>query len=107
MWIDFESKGPFAVKVYVGGVNAISGEPAIETELTAMRRHELFKQQKSVQDYLVTPKQLWLGRLKFLCRSPQPKNRALTHLLSPKTELPTQMDASNNSLLCQSAPDIP
>lgn len=60
MWIRFESSAPFAIKVYVGGVNAVSGEPARETETTMLRRLELLGQEKSVQDYVVVPEQLWL-----------------------------------------------
>ena len=51
---------PFAVKIYVGGINAVSGEPARETEVTMMRRLKLMKSHMSIQDYLVPPKQLWL-----------------------------------------------
>lgn len=60
MWIAFRSKQRFAVKIYVGGVNAVSGEPARETEVTMMRRLKLMQENKNVQDYVVTPKQLWL-----------------------------------------------
>ncbi|KAF8851634.1 hypothetical protein BDZ45DRAFT_717327 [Acephala macrosclerotiorum] len=60
MWIRFSSKESFAVKLYVGGVNAISGEPAVETAATNLRRQNLIAQSKSVQDYLVTPLQDWL-----------------------------------------------
>jgi hypothetical protein len=39
MWINFKATKPFAVKVYVGGVNAVSGEPKVITEeMTAKRR---------------------------------------------------------------------
>ena len=44
----------------VGGVNAVSGEPARETEATMMRRLKLVESGKNIQDYVVTPKQLWL-----------------------------------------------
>lgn len=60
MWISFRSSERFAIKIYVGGVNAVSGEPAREMELTMMRRLKLLQQKKSVQDYVVTPAQLWL-----------------------------------------------
>lgn len=60
MWISFTSKSKFAIKVYVGGVNAISGEPSIETEHTKQRRHKLLSSGKPIQDYVVTPQQLWL-----------------------------------------------
>ena len=60
MWINFESTHAFAIKVYVGGVNAVSGEPARETEITMMRRLKLLQERKNMQDYVVAPKQLWL-----------------------------------------------
>ena len=61
MWISFVSKVPFAVKIFVGGVNAISGEPTGNNdEAVMMRRLDLMEKKKSVQDYIVTPKQRWL-----------------------------------------------
>ena len=60
MWINFTTSSPFAVKIYLGGVNAVSGEPAIETMATRLRRLELIKNNKSIQDYIVTPQQDWL-----------------------------------------------
>ncbi|KAH7001269.1 hypothetical protein EDB80DRAFT_894978 [Ilyonectria destructans] len=42
MWIKFKSKKRYAIKINVGGVNAISGEPA------------------PIQDYVVVPDQKWL-----------------------------------------------
>jgi hypothetical protein len=60
MWIQFSSTSSYAIKIYVGAVNAVSGEPAVETAATKLRRRNLFSQVKSVQDYIVTPYQLWL-----------------------------------------------
>ncbi|KAF2839303.1 hypothetical protein M501DRAFT_1011167 [Patellaria atrata CBS 101060] len=60
MWINFTSSNPFAVRVFVGGVNAISGDPMVETEDTILRRLKLVEQHSSIQDYLVTSKQHWL-----------------------------------------------
>lgn len=60
MWIRFDSNDEFAIKIFVGGINAISGEPAIETAATRLRRLNLLADQKSVQDYVITPDQLWL-----------------------------------------------
>lgn len=60
MWIRFESNDEFAIKVFVGAINAISGEPAIETAATRLRRLDLLANHKSVQDYVTTPDQLWL-----------------------------------------------
>ncbi|OQO11829.1 hypothetical protein B0A48_03556 [Cryoendolithus antarcticus] len=60
MWINLSSQDPFAIKVFVGGVNAISGEAALETEQTLLKRERLLAQSKRIQDYVVTPKQKWL-----------------------------------------------
>lgn len=60
MWINFKATHPFSIKVYAGGVNAISGEPARETQVTMMRRLQLMQDKKNIQDYVVAPKQLWL-----------------------------------------------
>lgn len=58
MWINFCSlaKRRYLVKIYVGGVNAISGEPALETTSTVLRRQK----GGMLQDYVVLPKQPWL-----------------------------------------------
>ena len=60
MWIRFDSAHKFAVKIHLGGVNAISGEPMIEDAATRLRRLNLLSSNKSMQDYVVTPDQLWL-----------------------------------------------
>jgi hypothetical protein len=60
MWIGFYSHDKFAVNIYVGGVNAVSGEPSTDTEQTRAHRYKLLADRKSIQDYVVTPKQNWL-----------------------------------------------
>lgn len=60
MWIEFSSKQSYAIKVYVGGVNAVSGEPMVETAATRLRQQNLMRQKKSVQDYIIIPEQRWL-----------------------------------------------
>lgn len=60
MWISFTSMDRFAIKVHLGGVNAISGEPMVENAATKYRRLSLVAQKRPVQDYIVTPEQLWL-----------------------------------------------
>ncbi|KUJ10777.1 ubiquitin-domain-containing protein [Mollisia scopiformis] len=60
MWINFESIQPFAVKISVGGINAVSGDSATDA-LSASRLRE--RQQKgTLQDYVVTGRnmQQWL-----------------------------------------------
>lgn len=60
MWINFKSLRPFAIKVFLGGVNAVSGEPTKEDSATMMRRLTKIAKDESIQDYIVTPAQLWL-----------------------------------------------
>jgi hypothetical protein len=64
LWIRLKSTRPFAVKVFLGGINAISGEPVIETFATALRRARLLNEQKAIRDYAVVDpanhSQLWL-----------------------------------------------
>jgi hypothetical protein len=44
----------------VGAVNAISGEPAVETAATKLHRQNLLSRNESIQDYIITPNQKWL-----------------------------------------------
>ena len=60
MWVSFSGGYPFAIKLYVGGVNAVSGLPYKETGITKARRAMLRATSKSIQDYMATPSQLWL-----------------------------------------------
>ena len=60
MWIQFKSSRTYAIKIYVGGINAVSGEPEVETAATRLRRRNLLSRGKSIQDYVVTPDQMWL-----------------------------------------------
>ena len=60
MWISLKAEVPFALNIFVGGVNAVSGEPIGNNEAIMMRRLSLMDNKKSIQDYVVTPKQLWL-----------------------------------------------
>lgn len=50
MWIDFTANEPFLVKVYAGGVNAISGEHRNEDIGTKFRRLKDHLSGKRVQD---------------------------------------------------------
>jgi hypothetical protein len=60
MWVDFTCEKPFAVKVYVGGVNAVSGEARSEDFGTLLRRSTALDRGESIQDYLVTDEQYWI-----------------------------------------------
>jgi hypothetical protein len=55
MWIKFNSLHPFKVKVYVGGINAVSGVDA--ANVTVLDGH---KDEKSTQGYIVAGEQDWL-----------------------------------------------
>ncbi|KAI0201741.1 hypothetical protein F4808DRAFT_423651 [Astrocystis sublimbata] len=60
MWINFNANRPFMIKIYAGGVNAVSGENQGETLDTKARRLDLVSNKKSVQDYVVVPGQRWI-----------------------------------------------
>ena len=46
--------------MFVGGVNAISGDTVDYKEMTTKSRLSKMANHESIQDYIVTPKQLWL-----------------------------------------------
>ncbi|KAL8769565.1 MAG: hypothetical protein Q9209_004496 [Squamulea sp. 1 TL-2023] len=60
MWINFKASRRFAIKIFVGGINAISGEPMKEDSATMLHRLTKLAKNESIQDYVVAPKQLWL-----------------------------------------------
>ena len=60
LWIHFKTEHLFAIKIFVGGVNAISGESKADTVATALQRQVQLSEGKSVQDYVVTKGQLWV-----------------------------------------------
>ncbi len=60
MWINFSSNAKFAIKIYVGDVDVVSGEPKNETGATRLRRLTQLANKSSIQDYVVTPQQLWI-----------------------------------------------
>ncbi|CZT42531.1 related to ubiquitin/ribosomal protein S27a fusion protein [Rhynchosporium secalis] len=60
MWINFDSLRPFAIKIYAGGVNVISGESYIEGLATMLRRKLRLAEGKSVQEYVVSGSQKWI-----------------------------------------------
>lgn len=66
MWISFHEEGkwkrqsdivPFAVRIYAGGVNAISGEPMRPNMATFLKSRNGVPKK---QDYLVFPNQYWI-----------------------------------------------
>ncbi|KAG8355558.1 hypothetical protein FVEN_g6453 [Fusarium venenatum] len=57
LWIGFESTKKYVIRVFVGGINAVSGEPKVPHAATSLRRRTLISQGKSVQDYLFVPGQ--------------------------------------------------
>ncbi|KAF9777149.1 hypothetical protein IL306_004576 [Fusarium sp. DS 682] len=60
LWINFESEKRYAIKIFVGGVNIVSGEPPNATAATSLRRRKLLKEGKSIQDYIVVPEKKWI-----------------------------------------------
>lgn len=57
MWISFVASRKFVVKIYVGGINVISGEPMVENRATKLRRSTLLAEGMTIQDYIILPKQ--------------------------------------------------
>ncbi|EPS36191.1 hypothetical protein H072_10303 [Dactylellina haptotyla CBS 200.50] len=63
MWIDFQFKAcqivdsQYAIKIFTGGVNAISGEPEFQRTNSEM---EPWQYKQFRQDYIVVPGQIWL-----------------------------------------------
>lgn len=55
MWINFEAESPFAIKIFVGGVNVVSGKPAGATPKPRSR-----SEKDKLQDYVVVPEQPWI-----------------------------------------------
>ena len=71
MWINFstthEDRSPYMIKIYVGGINVISAEPAVESMPTCFRRLVRLEKTSSdpeaaspLQDYIVVPEQKWI-----------------------------------------------
>jgi hypothetical protein len=60
MWIRFTCSHPFAIKIMVGDVNAISGKERQEEPQMITRQGSRIAKSKSVQDYAVPPYQSWL-----------------------------------------------
>ncbi|OHE93771.1 integral membrane protein [Colletotrichum orchidophilum] len=60
MWVNFSAQAPFAIKIYVGGVNAVSGLPMTENDKTLEKRLRMLNSGKQIQDYMVVPDQNWL-----------------------------------------------
>lgn len=57
MWINFSTRGCFAVKVYLGGVNGVSGEPMVPNMASYLKEKNNVARK---QDYLVVPSQPWM-----------------------------------------------
>jgi hypothetical protein len=58
MWIDFSATIPFCIKIYAGGINAVSGHKLSEIETSSQPQHRVDGTVQ--QDYVVVPQQHWL-----------------------------------------------
>ncbi|KAF2179710.1 ubiquitin-like protein [Zopfia rhizophila CBS 207.26] len=56
MWIKFMSQKPYAVQLFVGGVNAVSGRPLVQPDAMTSQSNTPAK----AQDYMVVPEQKWI-----------------------------------------------
>ena len=63
MWIRFRSRDKPAINVFVGGGNAVSGKPMLGNAAATFGGLNRKSQGKTLQDYLVTPQQLWLDEV--------------------------------------------
>lgn len=52
MWLRFTSTKKFAIRIYVGGVNGITGEPMIPNMATLLKRQNGVEKK---QDYIIVP----------------------------------------------------
>ncbi|KAG1818121.1 uncharacterized protein BJ212DRAFT_1348834 [Suillus subaureus] len=57
MWLQFNSNKKFAIRIYVGGVNGITGEPMIPNMATLLKRQNGVEKK---QDYIIVPEQPWV-----------------------------------------------
>ncbi|KIK33499.1 hypothetical protein CY34DRAFT_813561 [Suillus luteus UH-Slu-Lm8-n1] len=57
MWLRFTSTKKFAIRIYVGGVNGITGEPMIPNMATLLKRQNGVEKK---QDYIIVPEQPWV-----------------------------------------------
>ncbi|TGJ84391.1 hypothetical protein E0Z10_g4343 [Xylaria hypoxylon] len=60
MWIDFKARLPFAIRIFVGGINAVSGFPMKLGEEELRKQAAKRERGESIQDYMVVPGQRWL-----------------------------------------------
>lgn len=59
-WINFTASKPFAIKIFCGGINIVSGEVKDEDKATKLQRLEKLRKKQMLQDYLVPPYQHWI-----------------------------------------------
>ncbi|KAG2074939.1 hypothetical protein BDR04DRAFT_1070838 [Suillus decipiens] len=57
MWLQFKSNKKFAIRIYVGGINGITGEPMIPNMATLLKRQNGVEKK---QDYIIVPEQPWV-----------------------------------------------
>ncbi|RYO97452.1 hypothetical protein DL765_011196 [Monosporascus sp. GIB2] len=67
MWIRLSSATPFMIKIFCGGVNAVSAEHHSEEPSTKFRRLKLNMDGENIQDYIAAPEH---SGLTVLPRSP-------------------------------------
>ncbi|KAK2064170.1 hypothetical protein LY76DRAFT_632129 [Colletotrichum caudatum] len=65
-WTDSFATAPFAIEIYVGGVNAVSGFPVTEKDKTRERRPKMLGSGQPIQDSVAVPAQIWLDVRKLI-----------------------------------------
>jgi hypothetical protein len=104
MWIQFtcKQKSRFVIRPFVGGINAISGEPMTGDMTTLLRKLSSISQK---QDYLVFPKQHWLdgiatspGVIKQFVATPMlsPAQQEMRKAMRRENELAKRLNPTSN-----------
>ncbi|RYO85982.1 hypothetical protein DL762_004954 [Monosporascus cannonballus] len=91
MWIELSSATPFMIKIYCGGVNAVSAERHSEDPSTKFRCLKLNMDKGNIQDYIVAPEQLWVDGIATesgIVRRPQPSPHPIDASTHTEANLP-------------------
>ncbi|KAJ8587983.1 hypothetical protein M405DRAFT_277481 [Rhizopogon salebrosus TDB-379] len=86
MWLRFTSDKQFAIRIYVGGVNGITGEPMIPNMASLLKRQNGVEKK---QDYIIVPEQPWLdgiatssGKVKQFVAIPYGSGYSIEHQIT-------------------------
>jgi hypothetical protein len=110
MWINFDAEDDdqFMIKMYAGGINVVSGEPAIEGTETKLRRKQAVLDGKPIQDYVVTPDQNWIdGFVKQFVAMPSGSGYSVEHQLTGSDDVGGfQIEITPSKSSCELPPGV-